>query len=121
MVLASSFRLADEQRECLLRFVRRGVHSARSIARAQVLLQCGKGEYAVTIAHRLGLCVDTVHCVLERYEEGGLERALFDLPRPGQPRRFTDQQIQRITALACSSPPEGCARWTIDLLKQEIL
>jgi transposase len=121
MLLASSFLLAKEQRESLLSFVRRGVAAARAITRAHVLLHCGKGEGAVAIARKLGLCADTVHCILERYEEGGLERALFDRPRPGQPRRFTDQQIQHITALACSKPPLGCARWTIDLLKQEII
>lgn len=121
MLHANSLVLAEEQRQCLLSLVRRGAAAARAITRAHVLLQCGRGEDAVAIADRLGLCSGTVNCILQRYEAGGLERALFDRPRPGQPRHFTDQQIQRITALACSKPPQGCARWTLDLLKEEII
>jgi transposase len=119
--LARSFSLAEEQRQQLFALVRCGKTSARAITRAHVLLQCGKGEDAGIIARRIGLCANTVHDILRRYETGGLECALFDRPRPGQPRRFTMQQIQQITALACQKPPLGYAHWTLDLLKEEII
>ena len=121
MALARTLVLAKDQQEYLLSLVRRGKGAARSITRAHVLLHCGKSEDATTIARRFGLCVDTVYDILHRYEEGGLELALFDRPRPGQPPRFTTQQIQQITALACQKPPEGRAHWTIDLLKEAII
>ncbi len=114
MALARSLMLAQEQRDYLLSLVRRGKTSARAITRAHVLLHCGKGEDAQAIAHRFGLCATTIYDILQRYEEGGLKRALFDRPRPGQPRHFTTQQIQQITALACQKPPTGHAHWTLE-------
>jgi len=45
------------------------------------------------------------------HQQGGLERALYERPRPGK--------RQRIIALACSQPPEGRARWTVRLLAEE--
>jgi hypothetical protein len=98
--LARSFSLAEEQRQQLFALVRCGKTSARAITRAHVLLQCGKGEDAGIIARRIGLCANTVHDIL---------------------RRFTMQQIQQITALACQKPPLGHAHWTLDLLKEEII
>ena len=111
--------LPQEQQHYLLSLVRRGKTAARAITRAHVLLHCGKGEDAHAIARRFGLCARTVYDILERYEEGGLERAVFE--RPGQPRHFTPQQIQQITALACQKPPRGHAHWTLELLKEAII
>jgi transposase len=50
------------------------------------------------------------------YREGGLEYALHDEPRPGQPRKYQTNQEAEVVALACSAPPEGHKRWTVRLL-----
>ena len=47
---------------------------------------------------------------------GGLQRAVYDAPRSGKPPEFTVKQRQQVIALACTDPPEGCARWTLELL-----
>ena len=121
MALLSSFTLPSEHEQILRGLVRRGKAAARMITRAHVLLQANQGDCAVEIAQRLGVCADTVYSILNRYEVGGLDRALRDQPRPGQPRHFTDQHIQAIVALACQKPPEGRAHWTLALLHEQIL
>ena len=52
------------------------------------------------------------------YLEGGLEYALSDIQRPGQPKRYRAPQEAQVAALACSSPPHGASRWTVALLTQ---
>jgi transposase len=50
------------------------------------------------------------------YRQGGLEYALHDEPRSGQPRKYQTDQEAEVVALACSAPPSGRQRWTIRLL-----
>ena len=57
----------------------------------------------------------------KRYQQGGIERALFDAARPGKTPALDQQQQQRIVAVVCSPPPEGRARWTVRLLTEEVV
>ena len=57
----------------------------------------------------------------QRYRQGGLERALYERPRPGKATLLDAQQRQRIVALACSPPPAGRSRWTVRLLTEEVM
>lgn len=58
----------------------------------------------------------TIQNIIERFLEGGLERALYDLPRSGQPTKFNGKHRANITALACTDDPEGHAKWSLTLL-----
>lgn len=58
----------------------------------------------------------TVDAILRRYKQGGLEAALNEKPRSGTPAKFTGKEKAKITALACSTPPDGRSRWTLRLL-----
>src|SRR5262249_17443455 len=60
----------------------------------------------------------TVRAITRRYEEEGLESALYEKPRPGQQRRLDAGQSQRIIALVCGPPPAGQARWSGRLIAQ---
>jgi transposase len=60
-----------------------------------------------------------VRAIARRYEEEGLESALYEKPRPGQQRRLDAGQSQRIIAMVCGSPPAGQARWSVRLIAQE--
>ena len=57
----------------------------------------------------------------QRFVEGGLERALNDLPRPGQRRKLDGKQEAHLVAVACSAAPEGHARWTLRLLADQVV
>lgn len=54
-----------------------------------------------------------------RYQDGGLDRALYEKERPGAATLLAESQKQRIIAMVCSDPPEGCARWTVRLVAKE--
>jgi putative transposase len=61
----------------------------------------------------------TVWLTSQRYQQGGLERVLYEAARPGKEARLDVQQRQRIVALVCSPPLAGRARWTVRLLAEE--
>lgn len=73
------------------------------------------------IARALHLGKSTVERTRRRFVEVGLERALSDRPRPGKPRMLNGKQEALLTALACSDPPEGCVRWTMQLLADRLI
>ena len=60
-----------------------------------------------------------VRNLARRYQQGGIERALYDKQRPGAASLLTAQQRQRIIAMVCSDPPQGRARWTVRLVAEE--
>ena len=65
------------------------------------------------------LTAQAIRKIGHRYREGGLERALYEKERPGAAAVLEDSQKQRIIAMVCSDPPEGCARWTVRLVAEE--
>lgn len=64
----------------------------------------------------MGLSVQTIFNIKRRYLAEGLDAALQDKPRSGTPKRIAGEARAKITALACSSAPDGHARWTLRLL-----
>lgn len=77
-----------------------------------------KGMPDEAIAAELELCLKTVFNVRQRFHEGGLNRALYDAPRPGQPPKLNGHEEAKVVAIACTAPPEGRKRWTLDLLTE---
>jgi putative transposase len=106
---------AKDQKE-LRKLVSGGVQQVRVVLRALALLQLAKGGTAPRIA---GVIPLTVRNIGRRYQQGGLERALYERQRPGAAEVLDDSQKQRLIAMVCSSPPEGRARWTVRLVAQE--
>jgi len=84
-----------------------------------VLRQLDRGQTAGQVASQVGVASKTVRAIARRYEEEGLESALYEKPRPGQQRRLDASQSQRIIAMVCGSPPAGQARWSVRLIAQE--
>jgi len=105
--------------------LRRGTQNARVLTRARVLLMTneakGKGKIDKDICDALHITRDTTQSLRRRYVEEGIDRALFDAPRPGQPKRFTPQHEAMVVAIACTNPPDGYGSWTIDLIREETI
>lgn len=107
-------QLSDSERTELEQLTKSGVHSARVLARARVLLLLDRSQgnqrtlREVADAALVGL--GTVSNLKNRYFEGGLERALHDLPRPGAAPKIDGEVEARLIALTCSEPPEGYER-----------
>jgi transposase len=68
------------------------------------------------IAASVGAGGSTVDRTKRRFVEGHLDQALSEDPRPGAERKLTDKEEALLVATACSSPPAGRARWTLELL-----
>ncbi len=112
--------LNEEEREFLEEFVKKGTKKARAIARANILLLADKDYRIKDISDIVGVHRQTVWRIKKRYLKEGLESALKEKPRPGQPKKWTEEDEAEIIATACSSPPEGRKRWTIRLLRDEL-
>ena len=118
----SSLPLTDQECADLRGILRRGMLAARTLARAQILLLSATGEHTVAeIAQVLHVAPATVYNVRARYRSGGLESALLERPRPGAPRRVTAREEAHITTIACSTPPTGQGRWTIQLIADQLV
>lgn len=113
-------RLRIEEKQQLEHLVRRGVAHARTIMRAQILLLANAGKRDKEIYETLDLGVSTPYDVRKRYHKGGLERALYEAPRPGQKRKLNGDQETEVVAIACTKAPKGYAHWTLDLLTAKV-
>ncbi len=110
--------LTDEARQELQELVQSGTRPVRVVRRAQILLKSEAGFTDEEIVEHVGCAERTVRNVRKRFCDEGLERALYDAPRPGRPSDFTPRQKQQVIALACTEPPEGRVRWTLELLSE---
>lgn len=108
--------LTEAGRRTLWELVRKGKHGARVVYRAHILLKSDDGLTDEEIAEHVGRTTRCVAEVRKRFCQGGLQRALYDAPRSGGPPKFTHRQQQHVIAMACTEPPEGHARWTLELL-----
>lgn len=108
--------LTPEDREKLHHFRSKGLHLAREVNRAHVLLALDRNISEATIQTMLGVGRTAIWRTRAAYCERGLDYALHDVARPGAPRDYQTDQEAKVVALACSQPPEGAKRWTIRLL-----
>jgi putative transposase len=100
----------------------KGKHGVRSLKRAGVLLALHAGKKPAIVAKESGLSLATVYNIANRYrQEGKLQEALEEKPRPGQPSKFDKATEAHLTVLACSEPPEGHSRWTFRLLADKLI
>lgn len=116
-VLRIAVRPEDQAR--LEELLSGGVQQVRVVLRALALLQLAKGESAPRIANLVGFSPQAIRKIGHRYQQGGLERALYEKDRPGATPVLEESQRQRIIAMVCSNPPEGRARWTVRLVAEE--
>jgi len=108
-----------KDQKALRKLLSGGVQEVRVVLRAVALLQLAKGVSAPRVSAVVPLTPQAIRKVGHRYQQGGLERALYEKERPGAAALLEDSQRQRIIAMVCSHPPEGRARWTVCLVAEE--
>jgi transposase len=96
-----------------------GTHAVRKIKRAQILLAADAGVSDEAIASSVSVGVSTVYRTKRGFVEGNLEAALSEKARPGASRKLAGKETALLVATACSTPPAGCKRWTLQLLAGE--
>ena len=112
-------QLKKGDREKLDAVMSGGVQPVRTVLRALALSHLHEGKSTGEVAAMVRLTSKAVRQIGRRYENVGLEAALYDKPRPGAAPVLDDAQRQRIIAMVCSDPPEGSARWTVRLVAEE--
>ena len=113
--------LSQSERDELTALLGGGKHPARKLKRAQILLAADDGAGDAEIAARVVVGDSTVYRTKRCFVEGNLEGALNEEPRPGAARKLTGKEEALLVATACSDPPEGRCRWTLDLLSDELV
>lgn len=117
--------LSSEERQELEGLIRRGESAARIQTRARILLLCDENQNTQKptkeIAAALMCSLPTITNIRKKFVEGGLPNALYEQPRPGQKPKITGEIEAQLTLLACSAPPEGKARWTLQMLADKLV
>ena len=113
--------LSQAERGELTALLSGGKHAARKLKRAQILLAADAGAGDEDIAISVGVGGSTVYRTKRRFLVGNLEEALSEEPRPGASRKLSGKEEALLIATACSNPPEGRARWTLELLADELV
>lgn len=112
-------QVSKKDQAALKQLLRGGIEQIRVVLRAAALLRLGEGMGTPQIAAVLPMTRQAVRNLARRYQQGGIERALYDKQRPGAASLLSVQQRQRIIAMVCSDPPQGRARWTVRLVAEE--
>lgn len=113
---SNEIQLTTGDRRFLESFRIKGQHLAREVTRAHILSALDASVPAAQIEQVLGVSRMVIWRTQSAYREKGLDYALYDAPRPGQPAKYSTAQQAEVVALACSQPPQGAARWTVRLL-----
>src|SRR3954471_14024090 len=121
-------RLSREERSALEDLISKGRHPAATILKARVLLkadisEAGEGWSDRRIATALDTSLATVARTRQRWVEEGFEAVLTRKHSPNSARKriFDGAAEAKLIALACSQPPKGRARWTLQLLEQAVV
>src|SRR5271154_1165818 len=110
--------LSQAERDELTTMLSKGKCAARKLKRAQILLAADAGRGDEEIARTVAVGGSTVYRTKRRFVEGNLERALSEEQRPGAERKLTGKEEALLVATACTKPPAGRARWTLELLAE---
>jgi putative transposase len=113
--------LTAAEHEYLGGLLKHGKASARKIARAHLLLHAAEGLSDEEIADMLRVGRSTIHRTRQRFVKEGLEPALSERRRASGRPKLEGKQEAFLVALACSTPPAGRARWTMQLLADRLV
>ena len=115
-----ALKLKPKEREFLINLTKTGNRNSREFERAYILLALDKGKKHEEITEFYNISRITIWRVKSKYLNVGVQEALKDEPRPGQPIKYSETDQAEIIAMACSNAPDGRARWTLRLLEETL-
>jgi transposase len=113
-------KLTEVQKKELKTLLSKGQLSVRVQKRAMALQMMDKGMTFQAIKGHLGVNHVSLGKWAKRFKSEGLSM-LYDKPRPGRPIGISGEDRAKVTALACTKPPEGYARWSLRLLADRLV
>lgn len=112
--------LSQTEIDYLTDLLSKGILKARKQKRAQALLELNKSKTQKEVANIVGSTNVTISKWVSKYKVDGLS-FLDEAPRSGRPPSLSGEERAKVTALACSDPPEGYARWSLPLLADKLV
>ena len=103
--------LTDEERTTLERWARRRTSSQALAERCRIVLACAEGRTNTEVAQHLGVARSMVIKWRSRFVARRLE-GLVDEPRPGAPRKLTDEHIERVIVTTLETTPTDATHWS---------
>lgn len=107
--------LTQSDRAYLENLLKKGKLPVKTFKRATALIELDRGRTFTEVAQIVGVTIQTASTWATKYRETSLA-FLTDKPRPGRPTVIDGLARAKITALACSEPPEGYDKWSLRLL-----
>lgn len=121
-------KLSSEERSELEKLSRKRRAAAHKVLKARALLLCDESEEGGGLKDcEIVRKIDIAPCTLQRLRQRCCEVGPLEAlerksqQRPSRPRKLDGEAQARLTTLACSEPPEGCARWTLRLLADHLV
>ena len=121
-------KLSDEERERLNTLIHKGKHRAGQLVKARILLkadasEAGEGWTDSQVAAALDISIATVARTRQQLVQEGFEAVLTRKHSPASARKriFDGAAEAKLVALACSEPPKGRVRWTLQLLEEAVV
>ncbi len=109
--------VAPAQREILEQWARRPTSAQALALRARIVLRLADGHSSTTVARQLQVHIQTVSKWRERFAGQGVD-GLLDEPRPGQPRKISDAQVEAIITRTLESKPAAATHWSTRSMAQ---
>lgn len=116
--------LTAKERKFLLKNSSSGQWKPRSVKRALILLKADINERPLSeeqIARDVNCSISTVRNIKLRFAKGERLKAVGENPRSGRPKTIDGEVEAHIIAIACSTPPEGRVRWTLQLIADRVV
>lgn len=117
-------KLSERAKEELEKYVKQGKKSARSINRARILLLANEEKSDDEIINALGVCRSAVCKLRKKFNKSkfsNIVELLQEKPRSGQPIKVDSIVESNVSMIACSDPPKGAARWTLELIVEKLV
>jgi putative transposase len=119
-----TLKLSEQAEQFLKQYVSQGQKNAREINRARILLLANEGRKVKEIKQVLGVSSATICNVRNTYNQHEHEHILEviqDKPRSGRPLKLDSRVAAQVSMIACSEPPVGAARWTLQLIADKLV
>lgn len=100
-----------DQREVLEQWARRPTSAQALALRARMVLRLADGHSGTAVAQHFRVHIQTVSKWRERFRSRGVD-GLLDEPRPGQPRKITDAQIEAVITRTLENKPADATHWS---------
>ena len=110
-------QLSEEQCSTLQGWTRRRKTAQALSMRARIILRASEGLTATAVAAEMHVCIQTVSKWWRRFDAQGLD-GLLDEPRPGQPRKLSDAQIEQVIVRTLESKPAAATHWSTRTMAQ---